>query len=137
MKILRWSLVVLILLFIFRNLTITFGLIHGGSRVLDGFDHFPGSDFLFLKADLKQQYHVGYIVQDTPDWPNLNANYARRFSAAQFALAPAILNHDHPWDWDYVIAVADMLNVDRIIGFRPFRIIRQQGNIFLLKRVGS
>ena len=74
-------------------------------KTATGPDVFPGSPFLFLKPTLAHVYRAGYYSDYAPANPDIDVTYANNFQAAQFALAPTMLDHENPWKYDVVIMV--------------------------------
>lgn len=105
MKIARYLFVIVLTFVICFNLKITADNIVLVHKTLKGPDVFPGSPFLFLKPTLAHVYRAGYYSDYAPAHPDTDIVYAYNFQTAQFALAPTMLDHEHPWNYEYVVMV--------------------------------
>jgi len=137
MKIFRYLFIIALLIFTFLNLKITAENISQRNKSLSSSDDFPGSRFLFLKPFLAHVDRAGYYTDYAPSDPDLDPVYAYHFQTALFALAPTLLDHKKPWDYEFVIVhLSHQELMADVLKRWPSRVIVSNGaNIVLIRRL--
>jgi len=71
--------------------------------LIEGLTDFPGKNFLPLKPLLQDVHVAGYYTDLAPKDPEFNLPFQYYFEQAKFALAPTILDRNHPGNHEYVL----------------------------------